>query len=99
MAKKVRTHTFNEVKYLIDLEPFDAMCEEPHPKPDDRPSIRLPKGLPCQDEKGARTGLMYLIHECLHAENWGAHESTVDRTAIEVAELLWRLGYRRRYNG
>jgi hypothetical protein len=97
MAKrKVRTHRFNGVKYRIDVEPFLAMCEEPHPKPDEPPAIRLPLGLPYEEDVGAKEGLQFLLHECFHAENWRTHEPTVDRISIEVGDLLWRLGYRRK---
>lgn len=96
--KKVRTHTFNKVKYKIGVdEPYFGWCDRPRkPQKSEYPAIRLPEGLPCGDKKGAKNGLISLVHECLHAENWNAHEKTVERCAVEIGSLLWRLGYRRK---
>lgn len=96
--RKVRTHKFNGVRYYISVdEPYVGWCDKPR-KPDQKeyPAIRLPNGLPCEDEKNAKTGLITVIHECLHAENWEPSEKVVDRCSVEIGNLLWRLGYRRK---
>jgi len=36
-----------------------------------------------------------LIHEGLHACHWDLDEEAVDRSAKDLARMLWRLGYRR----
>lgn len=42
-----------------------------------------------------KNGLVTLIHESLHAENWAASEAVVDRVSTEIGDFLWRLGYRK----
>ena len=96
--RQVRSHTFNRVRFHIGVDdPYIGWCDNPdkennHPE---YPAIRLPLGLPCGEEPGAKTGLATLIHECLHAEDWSKTEPVIDRTSVEIADLLWRLGYRR----
>jgi len=94
----VHTHKFNGVRYYIDVdEPYVGWCDRPRrPDPHEYPGIRLPNGLPYENDKGARDGLSILLHECAHAENWELSEARVDRIAREIGSLLWRLGYRRR---
>lgn len=96
--KKVRTHRFNGVKYYIGVdEPYIGWCDRPkRPDKKEYPAIRLPNGLPKGEKKGAKQGLQTLVHECLHAENWSVSEKIVDRCAVEIGSLLWRLGYRRK---
>lgn len=36
-----------------------------------------------------------LLHEMLHACNWTHDENHVTRSAADMAQILWRLGYRR----
>ena len=96
--KKVRTHTFNGVRYHIGVsEPYSAWCDNPDKSKNssEYPAIRLVDGLPYGSKRGAKLGLNCLIHECLHAEDWNKTEDTVDRVSTEIANLLWRLGYRR----
>jgi hypothetical protein len=95
--RKVKTHRFNGIKYHIGVdEPYIGWCDRPKsPDKAEYPAIRLPNGLPCSDEKGAKLGLLTLLHECFHAENWDLPEKRVDRIAQDVGSLLWRLGYRR----
>ncbi len=90
----VKTHTFNGVRYDIDVTPILGVTQDPKPK---RyvPVIRVVNGLPFGNSKGARNGLDTIIHEALHASNFNTHEGTVERIARETAKLLWRLGYRR----
>jgi len=94
--RKVRTHKFNGIKYFIDLEPYIGWCDKPDsPDPKEYPAIGLPNGLAFGDTPKAKEGLKTLLHECFHAENWSKSEGEVERVAIDVGNLLWRLGYRR----
>jgi len=45
-------------------------------------------------ELNTRNGLITLIHEALHAENWTANEKDVERVSREIGGFLWRLGFR-----
>lgn len=95
---KVRTHSFNSVRYRIGVDdPYDGWCDPPRkPQKNEFPAIRLPNGLPCGDEPGAKIGLINLLHEIGHARNYKRTEKVIDQEAIETGTLLWRLGYRRR---
>jgi len=95
----VRTHRFNNIQYTIDVEGFKG---ETRQKCQDlpciiiaRPDVTMKESLPYGDGKHARLMLITLLHECLHASNWSATEKRVDRTAVDIGKLLWRLGYRR----
>lgn len=96
--QRVRTHRFRGIKYHIGVdEPYVGWCDKPgQPDKKEYPAIRLPEGLPCGDDKGAKEGLTTVIHECLHAENWPTSEKLVDTAACDIGGLLWRLGYRRK---
>ena len=98
MTKPVNTHSFNGVSYKIRVDvPIDGWCDKPKkPQKSEYLAIWLPNGLPFGDERGAKNGLITLIHECLHAEHWKSREKTVDRVSTEIGSLLWRLGYRRK---
>jgi hypothetical protein len=98
MKRKVQTHRFNGVRYYISVdEPYIGWCDRPKsPDPKEYPAIRLPNGLPKGEKRGARLGLLSLLHECCHAENWNLSEKRVDKIAEEIGGLLWRLGYRRK---
>ena len=94
----VRTHRFNKVKYAIDVEGFKGETTQVLGLPRiiiARPKVTLVESLPYEDAKHARLMLITLLHECLHASNWNKSEKVVDRTAIDIGKLLWRLGYRR----
>jgi len=97
IMRKVHTHRLNGQKYHIGVDgPFLGICDKPGiPGPKDYSAIRLSRGLPYGNEKGARDGLITLIHECLHAENWDKCDRIIDRTACDIGRLLWRLGFRR----
>ena len=97
--KKVKTHTFNKIRYHIGVdEPYVGWADNPNRvhNHSEYPAIRLPDGLPCNNRRGAKLGLVTLIHECLHVENWSKQEKTVERVSAEIGNLLWRLGYRRK---
>jgi len=40
--------------------------------------------------------LEVILHELRHAADWGQSEEYVRQEAIDVARILWRLGYRRK---
>ena len=88
MLRPVRTHTFNGRRYKIDLVGYklDGMIEAFALK--DRMMYIMA-------EAGTKLELETLIHESLHAENWAETEKVVSRVGKEIADFLWRLGYRR----
>ncbi len=67
--------------------PFDrwADCSPPS---DSKREIRIRQVL------RGRARLETVIHEALHAQTWSRSEDDVRRSARELADLLWRLGYR-----
>jgi len=85
----IKTHTFAGISYNIDVEvPFDGICESP--RSSKQPVLRVSVGIDtCK-------GLKTLLHECLHACNWSVTEEVTERTACDIARLLWRLNFRRR---
>ena len=88
----VKTATINGTRYDIDLDVnLGGYCD--HPEGKGNPCIAV-----CSDPN-TRLGLTHLIHECLHASVWSAHENTVDRTSKDIGRLLWRLGYRLQSEG
>lgn len=80
-------HKFNGVSYNVDLEPFAAACDKP--ERNDRPEMHFPDGV-----KNTKTSLILVVHESLHASNWGLPEETVSRMGKEIGSLLWKMGYR-----
>jgi len=83
----VRSHTFNGVKYDIDIcNRLDGTCDSPR---GGRPSLRV--SVPLNTQKG----LITLLHECLHAEGWAKSEDVIERVSREAGTLAWRLGYRK----
>jgi hypothetical protein len=80
-------HTFNGVVYRVDLEPFLAACDQPDRS--DCPEIHFPNGI-----RNTKTSLILVVHESIHASNWGLPEETVHRMGQEIGSLLWKLGYR-----
>ena len=90
-----RTITIDGKRWTWRWYPFgrgdaDGTCDPP-----DRPhkEIRVRNSL----NKPARQRrlLEVAIHESMHAMSWPLAEETVTRGAEDIAELLWRLGYRR----
>jgi len=90
MSKKsIRTHTFNGHRFDVrfyDPGEIDGLCDSPIGQ---GPTLRVFADL------NTRKGLETVIHESLHAEGWAKTEQVVERTAQEIASLLWRLGYRK----
>lgn len=62
-------------------------CDGPHIA---NKKIRIAKKL--KDEQR----LEVIIHELLHAANWHLDEEWVEQAGIDIARVLWRLGYRER---
>ena len=93
----VKTHKFNGVKFNINLDEIYGLCDEPITQKTlkETPVIRITRGLPYSNKRGAKTGLITLIHECLHAERWLTTENKIEQISNDIGSLLWRLGYRR----
>jgi hypothetical protein len=64
-------------------------CDDPTQQ---KKAIRIKKG---QEPK---TELDATIHEILHAADWHKSEEWVEQVAVDLAEILWRLGYRKQDN-
>jgi len=97
--RKVRTHRFNGKLFAIDVDGFKGQTSL---KNQDlpiiviaRPEVTMTSSLPYGDGKHARLMMITLLHEGLHASDWNKSEKVVDRTAVDIGKLLWRLGYRR----
>ena len=60
----------------------------------DAPDVRGKQILIANRLRGKRQ-LDVLIHEMLHACNWQIDESYISQMASDIAQVLWRLGYRR----
>ena len=85
--RPVKTHTFNKVKYDIDMcGPIDGSCDYPRSS---RPSMRITA------KPFTKNELITILHECGHAEDWSKSEEIIDRIAAEMGTFMWRLGYRR----
>ena len=88
--KPVRTHTFNRRKYSIYFRsPVDGMT--------DTYLLDSQKGREINifADPATKNGLVTLIHEALHAENWAASEAVVNRVSTEIGDFLWRLNFRK----
>ena len=84
--RPVKTHTFHGRTYKIRLKDIDG----------DTDTYKLnERFLSVHANLDTRNGLVTLIHEALHAENWANGEEVVDRVSTERGSFLWRLGYRR----
>lgn len=83
--RKVRTATFNGIKYEIVIGKVDGAADKYGGY-----SLLVNGNLDTQKD------LITLIHEAMHAGNWDKHEETIDRSSKEIGRLLWRLGYRRK---
>ena len=89
--KSVKTHTFNGRKYSLYTKlPVDGMTDTYSLDSQDAREINIFVDI------STKNGLVTLIHEALHAENWSASEKVVDRVSTEIGSFLWRLGYRRK---
>ena len=84
-----KTFKFNGRKHNIYIYPdgFDGLCDQYKVKNNERDII-------IATDPATKNGLITLIHEPLHAENWRASEKSVDRTSKEIGAFLWAMGYR-----
>ena len=87
MNKTVRTHKFNGRRYRIDTLPLIDGFTDTYGLNE--------RHLTITTEPGTKRELETFIHESLHAENWAKTEKVVERVGREIADFLWRLGYRR----
>ncbi len=83
--RKVKTHTFNGLKYHIVIDDLDGNCDTDNKY-----------WLIAERDISKLVGLETLIHEALHACAWRVSEKNVTVTAKDIARFLWRLGYRRK---
>ncbi|KKM21603.1 hypothetical protein LCGC14_1633730 [marine sediment metagenome] len=83
----VKTHVFNGRRYEIDMPGRIDGCVDQY---------QLNKRVMLiTTEPHTKEELEACVHESLHAENWAATEKVIERTGREIADFLWRLGYRR----
>lgn len=47
------------------------------------------------DKVNEKDYLITLLHECIHSCLWDTDEEAVDETSKSIANLLWKLGYRK----
>ena len=85
MKKQYIKVKLNEVKYKIHFEAYDGSCSPPK-LVDREAEITLPKGF-----KKDRYTMELLIHEMLHGCLWKLSEADVERTAEDIAKVLWRI--------
>jgi hypothetical protein len=64
----------------------NGLCDHPDTQ---NKTITVQKSLKDKDE------LRIILHELFHAMNWAASEEYVDETSTDVANILWKLGYRK----
>ena len=81
----VVTHTFNGRKYYIDIDKVDGWCDQYKLNKRFIHVVANPK---------TKNGLISIVHEALHAEDWAKTEEVVDRVSKEIGTFLWRLGFR-----
>lgn len=60
----------------------------------DSPTVKGKRILVSSTLKGEKQ-LETIIHELLHAGLWSLDEECVDDMGLDIARVLWRLGYRR----
>ncbi len=60
-------------------------CDDPTTK---NKTIRIANNLPPIEQ------LEVVIHEALHASDWFKDEEWIEEVAVDIARLLWRLGWR-----
>lgn len=70
--------------------PDRGACDNPTKK---GKKICILKGMKPKEE------LEVVIHECLHAAEWNMDEEWVDTAGTDIANVLWRLGWRKKDGG
>lgn len=68
------------------LRTHKGECDAPNVK---NKEIRIKKNLSEREE------LEVTVHELLHAVEWSKDEEWVEQSGVEIAEALWKLGWRR----
>ena len=100
MAKPIRSHVFMGKRYKIEMVPPSklaykekgkkmqclGLCQPPKKK---SKSLKFDKTLKGKEE------LEVYIHESDHASHWYFDENTVETFSSDLADFLWRLGYRK----
>ena len=81
----VRNHTFHKHKFSIYIGPLKGLTLMGQTR---EILIRT-------DNLSERMILNTTIHEALHACDWDKTEKKVNNTATDIANFLWRLGYRK----
>jgi len=82
----MKTFRFRGKRYRVVVESLHGMCDSPTKRD---PAIYLFANL------NKKSGLETCIHEALHAEDWSASERKIERTSAEIADFLWKLGFRK----
>ena len=83
----MKSHSFNKVKYDVDIGVRDGDCDPPKRVCDPSMHINL-------DPDGTRRFLETVVHEALHASHFSCSEERITQTAYDVSRFLWRLGFR-----
>ena len=87
--RKVRSHAFRGKRWTIKVVPrgsdYEGKVLGPHMK---RKVMWVRYG------RGHRAELEQLIHESLHACFWDLEEYAVNESGHDMADFLWRLGWR-----
>lgn len=81
-----KKYALKRISYLGDAR---GDCDPP-----DAPNkcIRIASGLKGKEE------LEVLIHECMHAAQWHLDEEFVEKISLDLANVLWRFGWRKEEN-
>lgn len=88
--RPVKTHIFNGRKYNVYIRrPVDGLTDLYSLDSQNSREMNIFADIE------TKNGLITLIHESLHAENWATTENVVDRVSVEIGNFLWRLGFRR----
>ena len=79
---------FNDHQYVLSRIDKVGDCEIPG---DDEPYLMW-----VSPQERGKSELDTIIHECLHAEFPDMEHDKVTQGAINIAELLWHVGFRKR---
>ena len=83
------THVFRGRRYIVSsTKPrrIRGWCDDP---------INQDKTVNIPVEGHSKDNLITIIHEGLHACLWDTSEDAVEETSDSIADLLWRLGWRK----
>lgn len=94
--KRVRKHSFHDIEYNIRWRKpdkryfgFDARgsCSDPR-ESEQKPEIEISPNLEGKEL------LEVAIHEATHACLWPISEEYVEKNSKDIADFLWKLGFR-----